>query len=48
MEDFEDLRRKEIDHITDELQRLTERLIEMGWSQEQVLAYVKEFLEKED
>ena len=49
MEPFdEDLHRKRIDTITDELQRLAKQLIEIGWSQEQVLAYVKEFLEKED
>jgi hypothetical protein len=42
MESFEDIRRKEVENLTGEIGVLGRRLVELGWSQDQVLAYVKE------
>jgi hypothetical protein len=44
MELFEDLQQKEFEHLTAEIGTLGRRLVELGWSREQVLAYVKELL----
>jgi hypothetical protein len=45
MESFESIRKKHIENMMDELKTLGRRLIELGWSQEQVCAYVKQVLE---
>ena len=42
MESFEDIQRKEFEHLTGEIGALGRRLVELGWSRDQVLAYVKE------
>jgi hypothetical protein len=42
MESFEDIQQKEFASLTGELGTLGRRLVEWGWSREQVLAYVKE------
>ena len=44
MESFEDIQRKEEAHLLGEIGALGRRLVELGWSQDQVLAYVKELL----
>ena len=44
MESFEDIQQKEFEHITGEIGTLGRRLVELGWSREQVLAYVKQLL----
>jgi hypothetical protein len=44
MESFEDIRKKEIENLTGELGMLGRRLVELGWSRQEVLAYVKELL----
>ena len=44
MESFEDIQRKEFEHLLGEIGALGRRLVELGWSREQVLAYVKELL----
>ena len=41
MESFEDIQRKEFEHLTGEIGALGRRLVELGWSRDQVLAYVK-------
>ena len=42
MESFEDIQQKEFAHLAGEIGTLGRRLVELGWSQEQVLAYVKQ------
>ena len=42
MESFEDIQKKEFEHLTAEIGTLGRRLVELGWSRDQVLAYVKE------
>ena len=42
MESFEDIQQKEFESLTAELGALGRQLIELGWSRDQVLAYVKE------
>ena len=42
MESFEDIQRQEEADLLGEIAALGRRLVELGWSQEQVLAYVKE------
>lgn len=42
MESIEDIQQKEFEHLTAEFGMLGRRLVELGWSREQVLAYVKE------
>jgi hypothetical protein len=42
MESFEDIQQKEFEHLTGEIGALGRRLVELGWSQDQVLAYVKQ------
>ena len=42
MESFEDIQQKEFAHLTGEIGTLGRRLVELGWSRDQVLAYVKE------
>jgi hypothetical protein len=44
MESFEDIQRQEEAHLLGEIGALARRLVELGWSQDQVLAYVKELL----
>jgi hypothetical protein len=44
MELFEDIQRKEFEHLTGEIGALGRRLVELGWSREQVLAYVTQLL----
>jgi hypothetical protein len=44
MESFEDIQKKEFEHLTGEIGTLGRRLVELGWSREQVLAYVTQLL----
>ena len=44
MESFEDIQQKEFKHLTDEIGALERRLVELGWSRDQVLAYVTQLL----
>jgi hypothetical protein len=44
MELFENIQQKEFAHLTGEIGTLGRRLVELGWSQDQVLAYVKQLL----
>jgi hypothetical protein len=44
MESFEDIQPKEFEHLTAEIGTLGRRLVELGWSREQVLAYVTQLL----
>ncbi len=44
MESFEDIQKKEFEHLPSEIGTLGRRLVEVGWSRDQVLAYVKELL----
>jgi hypothetical protein len=44
MESFEDIQQKEFAHLKAEIGTLGRRLVELGWSRDQVLAYVKELL----
>jgi hypothetical protein len=44
MESFEEIRKKEAAHLLGEIGALGRRLVELGWSREQVLAYVKDLL----
>ena len=40
MESFEDIQRKEFEHLTGEIGALGRKLVELGWSRDQVLDYV--------
>lgn len=42
MESFADIQQKEVENLTGEIGTLGRRLVELGWSRDQVLAYVKE------
>jgi hypothetical protein len=44
MESFEDIQRQEEAHLLGEIGALARRLVELGWSRDQVVAYVKELL----
>ena len=44
MESFEDIQRQELAHLTGEIGTLGRRLVELGWSREQVVAYVRQLL----
>jgi hypothetical protein len=44
MESFEDIQQQEGAHLLGEIGALGRRLVELGWSREQVLAYVKDLL----
>jgi len=44
MDSFEDIQKKEFEHLTDEIGTMGRRLVELGWSREQVLAYVTQLL----
>ena len=44
MEPFDDIRKKEFSQLTGEIGRLGRNVVELGWSREQVLTYVKELL----
>jgi len=44
MESFEDIRQKEFEHLTGEIGTLGRRLVELGWSRDQVLNYVTQLL----
>jgi hypothetical protein len=44
MESFEDIQKQEGEHLLEEIGALGRRLVELGWSREQVLAHVKELL----
>ena len=42
MESFEVIQKKEFEHLTGEIGMLGRRLVELGWSREQLLVYVKQ------
>jgi hypothetical protein len=44
MESFEDIQQKEVAHLTGEIGMLGRRLVELGWSRDQVLAHVTQLL----
>lgn len=44
MEKFEDIQKKEFESLTGEIGALGRKLVEQGWTPDQVLAYVKELL----
>ena len=44
MESFEDIQQKEFEHLTGEIGALGRRLVELGWSRDQVVAYVTQLL----
>ena len=44
MESFEEIRQKEFASLTGEIGTLGRKLVELGWSRDQVLAYVKQLL----
>jgi hypothetical protein len=44
MESFEDIQQKEFEHLTAEIGTLGRRSVELGWSRDQVLAYVTQLL----
>ena len=44
MESFEDIQQKEFEALTGDIGVLGRRLVELGWSRDQVVAYVKEVL----
>jgi hypothetical protein len=44
MESFEEIQQKEFEHLTDEIGALGRRLVELGWSRDQVVAYVTQLL----
>ena len=44
MESFEDIQKKEEEHLLGEIGTLGRKLVELGWSREQVLAYVTQLL----
>jgi hypothetical protein len=44
MESFEDIQQQEGAHLLAEIGTLGRRLVELGWSREQVLAYVTQLL----
>lgn len=44
MESFEDIQQQEGAHLLGEIGALGRRLVELGWSRDQVLAYVKQLL----
>lgn len=44
MESFETIQQKEFESLTGEISVLGRRLVELGWSRDQVVAYVKEVL----
>jgi hypothetical protein len=46
MESFEAIQQKEFKHLTGEIGTLGWRLVELGWSQDQVLAYVTQLFNK--
>jgi hypothetical protein len=46
VESFEDIQQKEFEALTGEIGVLGRRLVELGWSRDQVVAYVKEVLTK--
>ena len=44
MESFEDIQKKEFEHLLGEIGAQGRRLVDLGWSRDEVLAYVKELL----
>lgn len=44
MESFEAIQQKEFEHLTGEIGMLGRRLVELGWSRDQVLGYVTQLL----
>ena len=44
MESFDDIQQKEFESLTAEIGTLGRRLVELGWSREQVLAYFTQLL----
>jgi hypothetical protein len=44
MESFESIQQKEFEHLTGEIGMLGRQLVELGWSRDQVLDYVKDVL----
>jgi len=44
VESFEDIQQKEFEALTGDIGVLGRRLVELGWSRDQVVAYVKEVL----
>jgi hypothetical protein len=46
MESLEDIRKKHIKNLTADLGTMGRQLIELGWSREQVLAFITQQLEE--
>lgn len=44
MQSFQDIQKNELANLTGEIGTLGRRLVELGWSREQVVAYVKQLL----
>ena len=44
MESFEAIQQKEFEHLTAEIGALGRKLVELGWSRDQVLDYVTQLL----
>jgi hypothetical protein len=44
MESFEDIQQKEFEHLVGEIGALGRKLVELGWSRDQVLGYVTQLL----
>ena len=44
MESFDDIQQKEFASLTGDIGTLGRRLVELGWSRDQVLAYVTQLL----
>ena len=44
MESFEDIQQQEAAHLLGEIGALGRQLVELGWSRDQVLAYVTQLL----
>jgi len=42
MESFENIQQKKFEHLTGEIGTLGRKLVELGWSREQVLDFVKD------
>lgn len=47
MEPFEAIQQKEFEHLTGEIGALGRKLVELGWSRDQVLDYVKQLLKEQ-
>ena len=47
MESFEAIQQKEFEHLTGEIGALGRKLVELGWSRDQVLDDVKQLLKRQ-